>query len=182
MAAMKRRVAAALFCATILAGCATRPEGPVAPTQAEWDAISAADYTCAPSEFTDVAFDAVAASPDRYYEKCIRLRALLSGVALLRDASSLKTPNAFALGIYPRDDKTLANPRPQFAIVEGRLRSCGERLRRLTELDQRTQATAPKPGPGPIQIHLPPMLGGFCHTGGAAVWANDVTVLPTAMD
>jgi hypothetical protein len=182
MAAMKLRVAAALFSAAVLAGCATSPPAPIAPTQAEWDAVSAADYTCAPSEFADVAFDTIAASPDLYYEKCIRLRALISGVALLRDASSLKTPNAFALGIYPRDDKTLANTRPQFAIVEGRLRSCGERLRKLTALDQRAQATAPKPDPGTIQIHLPPTLGGFCHYGGAAVWANQVTVLPTAMD
>ena len=121
------RIAALLVAAT-LAACTTKP---TAPTQAEWDAVSAADFNCQPGSFVDADLDSVLHAPASYYEKCVRIRGLLSPIVLTKNAIS-----SAGIGIYAKDDKLLAAvaTHSQFAFVSGRLRSCADRAARLQAL------------------------------------------------
>ena len=183
---MKRRAAALLF-TLALAACATKPAPSVAPTQAEWDAVSAADYTCGTGEFVSPSFETVMSAPQAYVEKCVRLRALLSGNTLYRDATRLKAARPLGheqdgmIGVYAKDAKLLAAlaSHPQFVTASGRLRSCAERLRKMQSLAERA-ATAQKSGTDAIPVHP---IDGFCKAGGGpALYLTAIAPIPTAMD
>jgi hypothetical protein len=175
---MRPRAAALLF-ALALAACATKPPlPPVAPTQAQWYAVSAPDFTCKPGQFANVELQDLLAAPTPYYDKCVRVRGLLS--------PQLLTLNAFssnAIGIYAKDVKTLAGvaTHSQFAFVSGRLRSCGARAAQLQALTaQAALAAAHDLGAG---VAAPPTLSGFCRLNpGPALYLNRVELIPTAMD
>ena len=142
---MNLRTATTLLFTLALAACATKAPLPIAPTQAERDAVFADDYTCTRDQSAAVDFDTVVKTPERYYNKCIRLRALITGMEIVRDANSLKdsSDGIEAIGLYPKDEKVLALSsieRPQFAEVVGRLRSCDERSEILSSLNARAQA------------------------------------------
>jgi len=164
------RIAALLVAAT-LAACTTKP---TAPTQAEWDAVSAADFNCQPGSFVDADLDSVLHAPASYYEKCVRIRGLLSPIVLTKNAIS-----SAGIGIYAKDDKLLAAvaTHSQFAFVSGRLRSCADRAARLQALAARaSQAGAPVSGDRAA-------LSGFCKLNpGPALYVNEIIVIPTAMD
>lgn len=174
---MRLRAATLLF-TLALAACATKPPLSVAPTQAEWNAVAAPDFTCKPGQFANVELQDLLAAPTPYYDKCVRVRGLLS--------PQLLTLNAFssnAIGIYAKDVKTLAGvaTHSQFAFVSGRLRSCGARAAQLQALTAReAQAAAHDLAAG---VAAPPALSGFCRLNpGPALYLNRVELMPTAMD
>lgn len=169
---MRLRAAALLF-ALALAACATKPPPPpVAPTQAEWDAVSSPDFTCAPGQFVDADFQIVLSTPSKYDEMCVRIRGLLAPQTLTKNAVS-----AAAIGVYAKDQKILAgvSSHSQFAFVSGRLRSCAGRAAKLQALTARATQAGATPPPSP--------LIGFCRiNAGPALFVNRVELSPTAMD
>jgi len=183
---MRPRVLVALLAIAALAGCATQPAAPVAPTQAEWDAVTAADYTCTKAETVSASFEAVAAAPQAYADRCVRLRALFASGALYRDAGSLTAarppghPHDGMIGVTVKDAKLLAGlaSHPQFVTASGRLRACAERARRLQDLADRARAAA-KPGDAAVPDAVP---DGFCRDGGTALYVTAIDAIPTAMD
>ncbi len=183
---MNRRATLSFLLAAALASCTTPTAAPVAPTQAEWDAITANDYTCTKSETVAASFEAVLAAPQAYADKCLRLRALFAKGALYRDAGSLATarppghPHDGMIGVAAKDAKLLAglSTHPQFVTASGRLRSCAERARRLQDLADRATAAA-KPGDAAAPVST---LDGFCRDGGVALYVTAIDAIPTAMD
>ena len=168
---MRPRAAALLF-ALALAACATKPPPPVVPTQAEWDAVSAPDFTCKPGQFADVELHILLVAPTAYYDKCVRVRGLLSPKLLTENAMSSN-----AVGIYAKEDKLLAGvaTHSQFAFVSGRLRSCAGRAAKLQALAARAALAGATPPPSPLM--------GFCRVNaGPALFVNRVELSPTAMD
>ncbi|HEX4302161.1 MAG TPA: hypothetical protein VHZ78_05180 [Rhizomicrobium sp.] len=190
---MHIRHAATLLLAAALAGCATKtpPPLPAAPTQAEWAAIPAEDYTCKPSEFIDTDFATIAKAPAPYFEKCIRVRAFFDGRTLYRDATDRNTqrPDGHdfegVVGVNAKEQKIVAGfpAHPQFVVVSGRLRSCAVRDDRYGALADRANAIAALSPHNGIVTTIFPTLSGFCHySRGPVLFAVRIDVISTAMD
>lgn len=173
---MNRRALAVLTLALALAACATKTPAPVAPTAADWAALAAGDYTCKPKEYVTVDF-AVVAAPQAFYDKCVRVRALLKDRRLYRNAAALGHEAGVAL--FVRDDAPAMDAHAQFVMVSGRLRSCTIRNGQIRDLLARTpHVYLPLAAGGPITVVRLP-----CDDrDGPALFATEVMAMPTAMD
>ncbi len=178
---MRTRIAFILLLAAALAACATKPPASTTPPP-QLAYIGADDYTCKPGQSASVDFHAVIAAPERYYDKCIRVRALFKGGSLWENATAFQSKNA-AIVLYSRNGNTAAGapPHPYFVGVVGRLRSCPERMRRLAGLSPHTDAppaASALPTGGEVFI-----LKSYCYgVQGPALFASSIETLPTAMD
>lgn len=177
---MKPHALASLLLGATLAACTTKPAPPVPPTEAEWHAIFADDYTCTPANSTNVDFRSVATSSNSYLDKCIRVRALLKRADLFENAAA---PPGTGIRLTLEDMKSLMAlaTHPQFVVVAGRLRSCAARKARIDAFMKRVEVSgwpAPSdgsPGGGAVNIIL-------TRCEGLGLYATTVDVIPTAMD
>jgi hypothetical protein len=179
---MRLRPFAILAIAACVAACATKTPVPT-PPPAQLADIGADDYTCKPDQSASVDFHMVIAAPERYYDKCIRVRALFRGGALWENATAFQSKSA-AIALYSRNGNAAASAasHPYFVGVVGRLRYCPERMRRLASLSPHAEApvaSAPTaPTGGAVNI-----LTSYCYgVQGPALFASSVDTLPTAMD
>ena len=182
---MRPRRLLALFAVAVLTGCATKiPPPPAAPTHAELEAIWAANYTCRQADYIDVNIRDVVSTPGRYYEKCIRLRALFANKSLFRDATSLKTAES-GLAVAVKDGKipVALQTHPQFVVAAGRLRSCTEIDRQIFVLNMRASAAATVRAPAGAEVlasfHDPNVCD---NRAGPQLFVVTLEAMPTAMD
>ncbi len=166
-----RAIAIFLLVGGMLSACAAPPVAVPPPSPAELLAdAQAQDFTCPRTGAVAVDFAKIAAAPQQYTDKCVRLRGLAKWHALYLDASTMapaKTAaNAHAaIGLYWMNDDGLRrlDGAPQFVEIVGRVRACDAR----NKLMQAAGATD---------------SAGSCQTGAIAIFVVQYRIFPTAMD